>query len=227
MTDTPRTEEELLTIFEDGQIGTIAAQDMRDMVVSARAGKLDKTQAFSLYAYGQSIAVPTNTGFNLPFDPDNAMYTGTQDLNDPNGYVTTSADDPDPYYGLDGGFYLKGLEPNSVWCLQLSCGFAAGTFAPEDGIQVVAPVVGPNYPGDTDPDDAGGIFGAPTYAYTAVQAMPWNAGTHGAMYSGIATLPLYADDRFDLWNLLAGYIYQNSGDTQTLVNVEYDMWRIR
>lgn len=231
MTDTPRTEAELLTIFADQQNHGITAQDMRDFVVST--AKLDKAQAVSVYCYNQSIPVPNNTGVTLPLDVTNPLISGTTgdgfDVNDPNGYISTDADGPDPYYGYDGGLYLKGLPQESVWCCQLAVGFVAGTFVDADRVVLAGPVHAPNYVPDPDPtlDTSAGIFGAPTYAFTTIQACNWGSLAGQEMYTGVITLPLYVDDRFDLWNIMGGYVYQNSGETQTLYNFEADFWRIR
>lgn len=227
MTDTPRTEAELLTIFADNQNHGITAQDMRDFVVST--AKLDRTQAVSLYCFGQSISIANNTQINLPFDVTNAMYTGTigneRTLYDPQGYVTTGADDPEPYAGLLGGFYLTGLPVGSVWCVQLIVVFASGTFDPTDVVYLSSPYAAPPYEPPVDPadDDAQGIWGTPNYAYGAFNIQRFVS----PLLTGIFTMPLYDDARLDFWNVQSGWAIQQSGDTQTITSVEYDMWRIR
>ncbi len=231
MTDTPRTQDELLTIFEDGQTSGISAQDMRDFVVSALL--LDKDEAVSIYCYSQSIPFPTGTSIIFPYDVTNAMLSGTigvqRTLVDPHGYVTTGADDPEPYNGYTGGFYLKGLPPGSVWATQLQLSVTRGTFVDTDDVQVIGGFALPDYEFPVDPadDTAQGIFGFPTYAYGAIKAEYFGAASGHNFYTGIAPLPLYRDDRFDLWNFGPAAAYQHSGAVQTITAFEVDFWRIR
>lgn len=231
MTDTPRTREELLAIFADGQQQGISAQDMRDFVVSSVV--TDKSQAVSLYCYLQSISIANATTLVLPWDVTNAMYSGTigvqRTLYDPNGYVTTASDGAEPYNGRAGGFYLKNLPPDSVWCTQTSVSFSAGTFVAADPIVVSAGYPQPNYvfPGDPSDDTAGGPFGYPTYAYGALSTVSFGALSVNQVLTGVATFPLYPDDRFSTWNWGPPSVAQGSGETQTIATVEIDLWRIR
>jgi hypothetical protein len=232
MTDTPRTRAELLTtIFQDGQVGTISAQDMRDLVVSSVGA--DRDEAISIYAFNQSITLNNNATLLLPWDVTNALYTGTvgvdQFLVDPNGHVSTSSDGPEPYQDRAGGYYLKNMPVDSVWCTQLTVVFATGTFVAQDLIVCNAAFPAPNYdfPGDFTQDTAAGIFGYPNYAYGANLPTTFGALGFNQVFSGIFTVPLYPDDRFDTWNWGPGSIYQASGEAQTITGVEIDCWRIR
>ncbi len=231
MTDTPRTEAELLTIFADNQNHGITAQDMRDYVKST-SGKLDKAQAFSMFAYGQDFAVASGSS-DIPYDT--SLYAGTEDssspgwvIYDPNGMMTTSSDPTEPYGGRAGGYYLQGIPKNSVWCTQFTVGFKPGTFTEFNAIQVVTGFPSPDFtPTDISDDTASGVFGFPTYAYGGLSAQYFGQeGTQHNLWSGIATLPFYDDDRVTTWNLGPPQINQNSGATQHLSFIEIDVWRI-
>ena len=231
MTDTPRTRAELLSDFADQQNHGITAQKMRNFALSSVG--LDKAEGVSLYCYSQSISILDLTTLAFPWDVTNALYSGTigveRTLYDPNGYVSTASDGAEPYGGRAGGFYLKNLPPDSVWCTQVSVTFTTGTFAATDPLFAAAGYPQPNYafPGDVSDDTAGGVFGYPTYAYGAVATASFGALSINQLFSGIGTFPLYDDDRFSTWNWGPPTCAQGSGETQIINGVEIDLWRIR
>jgi hypothetical protein len=61
MTDTPRTEAELLTAFEAGQVGTIDSQKVRDFVVSTRPSPLFKRNWTGLVYKDNATSIKTIT----------------------------------------------------------------------------------------------------------------------------------------------------------------------
>lgn len=94
MTDTPRTKDELLSIFATNDTGAISSQDMRDFLVSMAAYG-GHALTFSIYNGGANLVTAANdTWTQLPFNanaPNFTMYSGETnvDINPTGSYVST------------------------------------------------------------------------------------------------------------------------------------------
>jgi hypothetical protein len=125
MTDTPRTQAELLSIFADAQpSGSITPQDMRDFVVTTNPGPLyaafsRHTQykdgvtvlatlpAASAHLWGDNTALPWNAGggvFDSPAGPDFISDS-----------YTLAGSDPTSAYGIDIDANVAWFVPPGIW----------------------------------------------------------------------------------------------------------------
>lgn len=112
MTDTPRTEAELLTIFADNQNHDITAQDMRDFVVSGQnfyGSGLDNAAGVTLDTnFPTGIDVPDDSDATfLPFVPQDS---GDGFIYDPNGWFQYDDVYPSPDW-------IGGDVPAGSWML--------------------------------------------------------------------------------------------------------------
>lgn len=126
MTDTPRTQAELLTtVFQDGQIGAISAQDMRDFVVSLSQPVEGGSLGSPLRERLGYLAINQPAGYvTLPAASDTSHNGDVVliPLNAASPYVVYS---PDPGGWFDNAFALSASAPESAWGLEIAAGDVA------------------------------------------------------------------------------------------------------
>lgn len=246
MVDTSRGYADLKALFPDQQSRAIHPQGIRDLIDSiahpVRGGGLDtahvtQTDAFSIYAYNQHIPIASGVAFFLSVDPLAPELTGYNPsdpdttlvlVHDPLGLATAIGDAAEIYGHHAGGKYLKNIPQGSVWGQHLHLGWDSGTWTPGDALSIQNGYPLPNYvyPDAYLDDQAGGIWGAPQYAYTGGFTGGWAGGNQQMDGSGHIQ-PFYETDLFDgPWNSISPLVFQTSGETQHLKNYQWDFWRI-
>ncbi len=132
MTDTPRTEAELLTIFGPGQVGTISSQDMRDFVKSTMPdiASLNTQVALDLYHLPDYTLYKDSGGYyardeRLGTQP----FTGS-DLSSVWNPVAQALNNNQAYNGSGGGFWDNLLAGGSWAISRPSDGSVLSTNSP-------------------------------------------------------------------------------------------------
>jgi hypothetical protein len=247
MVDTSRGYADLKALFPDNQSRAIHPQGIRDIIESVahpvRGGGMDEahvtqSDAFSLYVWNQSISVPHNATTYFSLDPTqylNYLPNDADNTNvlfyDPLGLGAKVGDvhqDPNHSF-LNGGKYLKNIPQGSVWVPHFTWRFTTGTFVATDDVSAgcgypLPPMV---FPVNWQDDTAGGIWGAPMYAYTGEFQGKFAMSNHNVFTTLPVPVVYYKNNKFSgPWTAYAPSIWQTSGETQTVDFFQFDFWRI-
>ena len=229
MTDTPRTQAELLAIFANNQNHDITAQDMRDFVKSARPAFGYEDAAFYSVTYNASTTLATipaggATGFAattlvFPWGPNivsgaNQFHRGVDLLG------TFSILDTDPavtWATVDSGnaFDLR----TGTWFWQVQASFIGDAFAFPASSTVNIPVGLALDQATYDPDFSGASDGTEAYLYDN-----WN----NALFSQpcipqINTYPLGQDPGEAVTLSWFGIVINDTPDPKPFVMIGYGL----
>ncbi len=212
MTDTPRTEAELLTIFADQQNHGITAQDMRDFVVSAQT-----PHARFYSATNGAMTIPTGTS-TFPdydqafmFDPHGYLASGS--------YVSTSQSKTYPH-----GSWLR--LPAGLWVGTLTSTWDTNTSGTRRrGLLDII---------DSRLDDADydSYIGTPSYIFGSpfgpTAEHPTRMNISGTVLSSrVATMLTISHTMTVSVDCAVGVYYdQDSGGDRSLATSDLNLWRI-
>lgn len=135
--DTPRTEEELLAIFADGQgPNTISPQDLRDFVVSipglSGSGPISDQGDLVAGQVGVNISVPGDGSYKF------LSFTTPDVIRDPSGVLQDDTYDSPDWYGMTIPAKAWGLLGSGLWRVGVLVQWASN---PGDDAEVFADLV--------------------------------------------------------------------------------------